>query len=279
MGSISKGFSLLLVLLLAVSILMVIKPAFAQTPTPSIPSVSTFAVTLTNASYYSPPTYYTDPQTGANITVAGSFVNLENLTFTIQNQHSVTFYVIRWTTPYMTGWNNIHGYYDGDVMNATLESSSGSTTTWVLTGTYGQFLVYGKNDQSTMVEGYSFEFDDFSLNFESGATIEFQVQAVYGSAQYADPYPYFDEEQYYIIGGASDWSSTQTIVIPATSASVSPSPTPAPSSSTPTPASTPVNSASYASLLLITTIALVVIAFLLVVIISLLHYMKKRRIA
>ncbi len=280
MSSNSKSLSILFVLLLAVSSLMMAKPAFAQTPMSTIPSVPAFTVTLTNASYYSPATYYTDPQTGANITVPGSFSNLENLTFTIQNQPTATFYVIRWTTPYTAGWNNIHSYYDGRVMNATLESSSGSTTTWVISGTYGSFLLYGENSsQSTSVNGYSFaNSDEIELNFESGATIEFQVQAINGSPQYTDPYPYFAEEQYYIIGGASDWSNTQTIAIPASSASVSPSPTPAPSTSTQTPTPTPtltsVISALNPSLELIIIIALVVIVFLLVTIIIL---MSKRK--
>ena len=277
MASTSKSFSLLLIVLLAASSLIMAKPAFAQTPTPT-PSPITlplpeFTVTLTNASYYSPTTYYTDPQTGANITVAGTFVNLENLTFTFQNQPDVTFYAIQWTTPYMTSWNFIYGHYDGRGMNATLELSLGSTTTWALSGTCGTFLLYGENsNQSTVVNGYTFANSEINLNFESGATVEFQAQAIYGIAHYADPYPYFDEEQYYINGEVSDWSRNQTVTIPANTPL---SPTPAPSSPTSTPMS--VSSALNSSLLLITTTAVVVIAFLLAVIIFLLLYMRKRK--
>jgi len=189
----------------------------ATTPEPnnsnSTPSVPTFTVTLTNASYYVPTTYYTDPQTGANITKASYFVNAENLTFTIQNQPNVTFYDIRWTTPYMTNWDYVTGSYEGNymnpveaVMNATVESSSGLNTTWVATGTYGEFSLSYEN-----VYGYSFP----SFSFESGATIDFQVQALNASPQFELP-SYFngDNEQYSIIGEPSSWSQTQTITIP-----------------------------------------------------------------
>jgi hypothetical protein len=201
---------------------MIVEPVCAQTtPTPPVP---TFTVTLTNASYSVPPTYYIDPQTGANITKAGYFVNDENLTFTIQNQPNVTFYFVRWTTPYMTGWNYIEGYYEGDVMNATLERTPGSTTNWVLTGTYGTFPIYVNGNPINTVYGYSFPFGFQSLNFESGAKIEFQVQASNGSPQIV---PVILNEHFSIIGETSGWSNTQTITIPASStSSASPNPTP-----------------------------------------------------
>jgi hypothetical protein len=216
-----------------------------------------------------PTTYSTDPQTGANITNVGYFVNAENLTFTIQNQPNVTYYTIRWTTRYMSRWNNIDGdNSDGFGMNATIASSSGSTTTWVITSTGGySFAVSG----------------NFNLNFESGATIEFQVQACDGSPQFYAGLGI--GEGYFIIGGASNWSNNQTITIPAnTPSSATPIPTSSPASTststlTPTPTQTPttVSSALNSSLLLITTIALVVIAFLLATIISLLIYFRKQK--
>ncbi len=281
MGSLKKSFSVLLVLILAASILIMAKPAFAQTPTPTptpnlntlcVPSTPTFTITLTNTSYAVPTTYSTDPQTGAKITNAGYFVNRENLTFTIQNQPDATDYVIRYTTPYATGWSYI---YEED-FNGTLSKSSGGASTLTFSGTYGSFEI-GETQQ--MVQGYSFvSYYERSFNFESGASIEFQVQAVNG-------YNKFEESLFgshtALIGVTSEWSNSQTITIPT---SISPSPTPAPSysTSTQTPTqtktSTTVSSTSYASLLLITTIALVAIAFLLAVIIALLIYFRKRRI-
>lgn len=185
-------------------------------PTPTIspislnstPYVPTFTVTLTNASYYTPTTYYTDPQTGATITKLGSFVNAENLTFTIENQSNTTFYNIRWTTAYMNYSNPIYGELNENFMNATVKSSSGLTTTWVATGIYGEFALSYEN-----VYGYSFP--STTYNFESGATIDFQVQALNAHPQF-EPASYFngDMEEYYIIGEPSSWSQIQTIAIP-----------------------------------------------------------------
>lgn len=277
MGRANKSFSLLLVLFLAASSLIVFEPAFAQTPTPTpnlntfhVPSTPTFTVTLTNTSYAVPTTYSTDPQTGAKITNAGYFVNRENLTFTIQNQPDATDYVIRYTTPYATGWSYI---YEED-FNGTLSKSSGGASTLTFSGTYGSFEI-GETQQ--MVQGYSFvSYYERSFNFESGASIEFQVQAVNG-------YNKFEESLFgshtALIGVTSEWSNSQTITIPtgisSTSAPASSSST-ATQTPTQTQTSTTVSSTSYTSLLIITTIALVAIAFLLAVIIVLLIYFRKR---
>jgi hypothetical protein len=123
----------------------------------------------------------------------------------------------------MTGWNYIEGYYEGDVMNATLERTSGSTTNWVLTGTYGTFPIYVNGSLINTVLGYSFPFGFQSLNFESGAKIEFQVQASNSSPHYVST---ILEEHFSIIGETSGWSNTQTVTIPASSTSTSTSPTP-----------------------------------------------------
>jgi len=125
----------------------------------------------------------------------------------------------------MNSWNYIYGDYNGWGMNATIAYSSGSTKTWILTGTYGSFLVYTNASQSTMAYGYSFGVTDHSsLNLESGATIEFQIQACDG-----DPQFYAElgiGEGYSIVGEVSNWSSTQTITIPASSTSTNPTTTP-----------------------------------------------------
>jgi hypothetical protein len=230
MGKIGKAFALFLTLVTAMLCvtLLTVKPATAQST--GILSAPAFSVILTNASYSVPPVYYTDPQTGANITKAGYFVNQENLTFTIQNEPNVTYYVIRWTTPYIRGWNSIEGYFGGDPMNATIKRTTGSTTNWVLTGTNGSFPIYEHGILVDTVVGYSFSFGFQSLNFESGAKIEFQVQASNGTPVYNST---ILEERYSIIGEPSDWSNTQTITIPGSSISPLPSPTPTPASTVP----------------------------------------------
>lgn len=177
MDNFRRSFALILIGIIALSCvgLLTVKPAFAQ----SVPSLSapTFTVSLTNTSYSVPTTFYTDPQTGANLTKAVFFANQENLTFTIQNQPDATYYVIQWTTPYMNNWNQIEGFISGDPMNATVQRTSGSTTQWALTGTNNTWPQYENGSIVTTVDGYSFPFGFTELDFESGAHIEFQVQA------------------------------------------------------------------------------------------------------
>ena len=186
-------------------------PSTTPSPTSSnaTPSIPTFTVTLTNTSYTVITTYYTDPQTGANITKAGYFVNAENLTFIIQNQPNVNYYLIRWTTPYAINWTYLYEAYP---VNATLAQSSGSETVWALSGTYGSFYI----SPSDWVNGYTFSASP-EFSFESNATIEFQVQAVNGQYGLVTDYNsqgdlisvYHD-----IFGPASAWSQTQTVTIP-----------------------------------------------------------------
>jgi hypothetical protein len=181
----------------------------AATSLNSTPSVPTFTVILTNTSYTVPTTYYTDPQTGANITKAGYFVNAENLTFIIQNQPNVNYYLIRWTTPYATNWTYLYEAYP---VNATLAQSSDSETVWALSGTYGSFYI----SPSDWVNGYTFSASP-EFSFESNATIEFQVQAVKGQFGLVTAYnSQGDLISFYhdIFGPVSAWSQTQTVAIP-----------------------------------------------------------------
>ena len=69
MGSTRKVFSLLLVVVLAVSCLIMVNPSSAQTPTASpvpipTPSIPTFTVQLIGPSYTQPTTYQLDQSTG-----------------------------------------------------------------------------------------------------------------------------------------------------------------------------------------------------------------------
>lgn len=189
------------------------------TPSPtssnSVPSIPTFTVTLTNTSYTVPTTNSTDPQTGVTITHPSYFVNQENLTFIIQNQPDVNYYVIRWTTPYASNWTYLWEDYP---VNATLAQSSTSETVMNLSGTYGQFFIYPTNQR---VNGYTFSDSAISqfqnINFESGALIEFQMQAVDGQRGLATDYnSQGDLVSAYpdIFGPASAWSQTQIVTIP-----------------------------------------------------------------
>lgn len=68
-----KSVALLFSFLLALSALIMVMPAFAQTPAPSsvsitTPSVPEFSVKFVNTSYEVPTSYSIDPYTGQNVT-------------------------------------------------------------------------------------------------------------------------------------------------------------------------------------------------------------------
>jgi len=85
MGKIGKSLALILIVILAVSILIMAKPAFVQSiPTPSAP---TFTVQYVVYTSYVAPTYTINPYTGKNETQSsGGQVNNETMEFTIKNQ-------------------------------------------------------------------------------------------------------------------------------------------------------------------------------------------------
>ena len=110
----SKSFSLLFILILAVSSLMMVKPAFAQTPTPTptaipipTPSVPQFTLKLVNDSRYiqPTPTVTTNPYTGQQTvtTYPSQYVQDEYIAVIIQNQAF---------TPFSSGGNSYDLYFD-----------------------------------------------------------------------------------------------------------------------------------------------------------------------
>jgi len=84
MGKSSRYFSLILILIMAISSvsLFTAKPARAQT----VP-VPTFTMSTETSSYEIPTTYSTDPYTGANVTNLGYTLVSYNVSITIQNSH------------------------------------------------------------------------------------------------------------------------------------------------------------------------------------------------
>jgi hypothetical protein len=271
MGSISKSFSLLVIVLLAVSSLTIVKPAFAQIPKPSVPE---FTVKFIDASYFTPTTYSIDPYTDQNVTHPSYYVANKTITVSIKNQPFVStydssggfntslLYNIRIKGHYVENWTNLYLVDD-------LPAKSNSDYTVF------SYVSEQPNCENTYVLG------DIMTDFPMGAQVDFQVEAMNGivhrvfnpnATNQLEMYPYE------FTGEESGWSNTQTITIntdDATNLYTSSSP----SSPTPTSIATSVSNFSNSSLLLITTIALVVIAFLLAIIISLLLYMRKRRIA
>ena len=89
------AFALLLVLVLATSSIIIVKPAFAESPKPSVPE---FSLKYIDLSYDVPPTYGIDQYTGKTvITQDGYRVDNRSIQFTIKNQPF---------TPYMDSSGN-----------------------------------------------------------------------------------------------------------------------------------------------------------------------------
>ena len=214
MRSISKSFSLLLILILAVSSLMIAKPAFAQTPTPTAiptptPSVPEFTVQFVDNSYNVPATTTstTNPYTGKTTTTTTPAYRVENQTIeiTIKNQpytpytneygvEALFYYNIRTKGHYEENWTDLYDSGEG------YAPQSNSTYT---------ILSISAN------------------NYPSGGQVDFQVQAMI-EAVHPDfnGTPSIFTRIYPFVGQISAWSSTQTVTIPETSTSTSPSPTP-----------------------------------------------------
>ena len=271
MGNIGKSFSLLLVLILAVSSLTVVKPAFAQVPKPSVPE---FTVKFIDASYYTPTTYSIDPYTNQNVTHPSYYVANKTIIVSIKNQPFVStydssggwntslFYNIRIKGHYVENWTNLY-LVDG----LPVKSNSDYTVFF-----YVSEQPYCEN---------TYMLGDITTDFPVDAKVDFQVKAMNGYVHRVwNPNATNQLEMlpYVFTGEESGWSNTQTITIntnDATTRYTSPSPSPP----TPTSTVTPGSNSPDSSLLLITTIAFVTIAFLLIVIVFLLFYMRKRKIA
>ena len=261
MGRLSKSFALIFILIMAISSasLLTIKPANAQIPTvtqqgvpvPDVPSSVTLS--LTGPPYVQPTTYQLDPSTGKIVAKVGYTNEYGYLVITIKNQpnnyapYSVYYNVREGNASENSWWYPLTPNFDMSQSLPTQSTDSGYTN-------------------------ISFPIDTESYKY----TLEVEVQAMVGSIVHQ----FYEgiSAGWIFSGQTSDWSSPQTITIPA---SVPLSPTPAPSSSSPlTPTETPTSTAASGSLisfLLITnTISLIVIAFLLAVIIALLLYMRKR---
>lgn len=195
MGSTSISFSVLLAAILAVSSLIMVESASAQSiPTPAVPE---FTLTLIS----SPPDSH--------------FVN-KTIELAIKNQPSFPkngfFYNVRirinddnWGPLYPNN-NSVPNQSDGEY--TILSYSSGYL------GVEYQYHL-----------GYKVE------NLTADDKIDFQVQAMVGSihrvfnpnaTNQLEMYPYI------FSGGTSDWSNTQTITIPATPTILSLTPTPTP---------------------------------------------------
>jgi hypothetical protein len=226
MGNFSKGFSLLLVVILAVSNLIIIESTFAQTPTPSpvpipTPSVPEFTLKFVDSSYDVPTTTSIDQYTGKTITNQGYHVENRTIQLAIKNQPFNSF---------IANGQNISFFFN-------VREKGHYAENWTEIYSAGRGYLYESNSAYTTVS-YSLSQNEFPFwNYvTSDATIDFQVQALIG---YTNERHYSDDGQFipfpssYFKGQTSDWSNTQTITIPEPSTSTSPSPNPTPTPTVP----------------------------------------------
>lgn len=218
MGCLSKGLASVLILMIAVSSLslIMVKPAFAQTPSTPVFSVSTIS-----GSYVVPTTCTTDPYTGANVTNLGYTVYSFNITFTVKNVPPTYAYILGYKGHFSSKWGSlspVNGY------NVTAFASSGSETVITIWGDNATGWL-GKSQTNEIWLYYG---SSWGIDVPYGSQIDFRLQAVSGNLQFINPLILYE-----VVGNVSDWSAGQTVTIPepSTSATASPTPTPA---STPT---------------------------------------------
>jgi hypothetical protein len=259
----SKRFTLVLVLVLASSSLIVVKPAQSSITKPSVPE---FTVELADHSYDIPTTYSTDPYTGENVTHPGYHVDNKTIEVLIKNQpfaayindagHSINlYYNISMKGHYEDNWT----YYPHNTYQVDYLQASGSN-----------YTVVSFNLTASFREGY-FSLSGFPSDIPVGGEVDFRVEALAGSySYYRENWWFMDVYQVNFNGIESGWSYIQTITIPASASSPSsPSPTSTPDQTPePTPNETPQTLPTEAVIGAVIAVALLCV--------GLLVYFKKR---
>jgi hypothetical protein len=204
MGSTSKTLALILIGLMAISSasLLAVRPANGQTqpiPTPSVPE---FSVKYVDNSYYAPTSTTITDQNG-NFRVVQGYVENKTFEFTIQNQAFTPYTVL-----YNTSQTVVSLMY-----NIRMKPHS-SNDSWV----YMTHLSDGYLSQSvgnSTIASYPVD-QLFPSGIPYNSLVDAQVQALIGNV-----HRYNIVASWTFNGTESDWSSTQTVTIPASS----PSPT------------------------------------------------------
>jgi hypothetical protein len=216
MGKIGKTSALLLTLTILMSCLtlLIVKPVDAQTiPKPSVPE---FSLKYVDRSYDIPTTTIatttTDPYNGKTTTTyttkEGYHVGNHTVEFTIKNQ------------PYVKNENASELFYNFR-FKGNYQNESYWKTEPPPSGNFG--IYYQASNGAETVISLSLEqmASDYYMTtpaIPDGGQIDFQVQALVGHNVHLDTAVAFDGER-------SDWSSLQTVTIPATHTSPIPTPT------------------------------------------------------
>lgn len=194
-----KLVTILLIVALTASSLIMIKSASAQSiPKPSVPQ---FSIQVVDRSYDIPPTTYTDPYNGQQVTNPGGRVEDLRIEGEIRNQHFTPYMI---PDPNLTSSStpalNIDFYYD-----IRFKGHFGDDWRSLIVGEYP--LNYLKQKYNQDYTNFTADSDN-AIVFRDGDQIDFQVRAVIGyrAMVFATPMPYR-----VLNGEFSDWSQTLTI--------------------------------------------------------------------
>jgi hypothetical protein len=223
MGSIGKGFALILILIMALSSLslLMVESANAQTiPSPSVPH---FSVTQIDRSYDVPIKYTTttDPFTGKQVTTSSGGYHVTNMTIDviIRNQQFSPIDLKNGTVIYLYYSVRAKGHFadwtpvasSGYFLKQVLQSTSDNTVVTLIRGSENDILM-----------GYANAYipnnaqEDFQVSAQTGYLVP-----DYGGHIIPMPLGYD-----FVSFGDSGWSNIQTITLAQTSTSTSPSPNP-----------------------------------------------------
>jgi hypothetical protein len=229
MGNTSKGFSLLFIVILAISSLLMIKPTDAHLiPAPDFeaipqPSVPKFTLKFEDHSYFSALNESVDKRT--------IMVEINNQNFTAYKANGTVvqlFYNIQWKNHSASSW---HTYGPNNTwlipVHYYLNSNNTNQSSYPIPQTSTLNYILGKYNDGLIID-----------NFTANQQIDFQVKAFIGYTEPAEqPTAYISNGQtryvllHVFVGKESVWSNTQTFTIPDTFPATSPTPNP-----TPTPA-------------------------------------------
>lgn len=247
----NQTLTLLLILSLSITILTFAESASAQTmPKPSVPE---FTLSLVGPSYVVPTTYHLDQTTGQIVADIGYTNQYSAVVITIKNQ------------PYDTTYGSL--YYNVRLKN------HGWNDSWLYPLDQ---LFYMSNTYP--IQSTDSDYTNITLTIQSnsllvGAQNDIQVEAMLGNIgrhqEYSDTGQYLGAP-YVFNGQSSDWSSTQTISIPANVPLDSTSPNPTlpvtltPMSTTSTNGNSPeeIGSIPMTAFILVVVIFIVIIAVL-----------------
>ena len=208
----SRPLVLMLLALLALSSLVMIGSAFAQST--SKPSVPEFTLKLVAHPYHVPPTYEIDPYTGDQVlTAEGYHVENKSVEITIKNQPYS--YSVNGSSAWLVYQVVVKGHYEET-----------GTTLYRFDQYTGGNLPRQSSSEYTVI---SVPADDYPM----GGEVDFQVQAisVYETQVTVYPLTISSAGAYdvlgYAIGEFGDWSDFQTLTIEEFQ-TPSPEPTPTP---------------------------------------------------